>query len=140
MSVVALIDELRAAGVRVIKPRPNGTLHLPKHRLTPDLIERVRATKTVLVAYLRAADAQAAAGEALALFARLKTFTLPAARAIAKRYAACPLLDADAQADASVILAILQGIEREFIALGGGPDPELDEIATAVTIAFPTPD
>jgi hypothetical protein len=52
MKAEALVTELRAAG---IEPRPNGNLYLaPKARLTPALIERVRAAKTVLLAYLSA--------------------------------------------------------------------------------------
>ena len=63
MNAISLLTELQAAGIRV-EPRPAGKLRLtPKDRLTPELIEQVRAAKAELLTLLgsqSAADAKAA--------------------------------------------------------------------------------
>jgi putative transposase len=67
---------------------------------------------------------------------------MPAARMIAERCSARlvqshdgePVDEADAPAS---FLAVLQDIERELIASGGGPDPELAGASGAVEAAFP---
>lgn len=80
---------------------------VPKDRLTPDLVERVRAHKAELLAHF--ADKQARA-EALATLARLNSFTLPAGRMDAARAIALRL--ADAPNDPAVIVAVLRELER----------------------------
>lgn len=87
------------------------------------------------------------AGEALVLLQRLKTFTLPggrmpAAREIARRCAfrlqprenGKPTGEAN---DPVRILAVLREIERELIALGAAPDPELAAAFEMVQRALP---
>ena len=52
MSARALLDQLKAQGIKV-ETRPNGNLHLtPKARVTPDLLEAVRQQKPALLALL----------------------------------------------------------------------------------------
>ena len=140
MNAVELLTELRAASIRVIEPRPNGNLYLaPKARLTPELIERVRAAKAALLAHLRAEQDRTTAAEALALLQRLKTFILPAgrmpaARAIAERL--LPLL-AVPELDPAETLAALRAVEAKLIELGGACDPELADAIGVVSRTFP---
>jgi hypothetical protein len=52
MSAQALLDELKAMGIR-LEPRPNGKLHItPADHLTPELLEAVRRHKTEILATL----------------------------------------------------------------------------------------
>lgn len=51
--MIELLTELRAAGIRIIEPRPNGNVYVaPKACLTPELVERIRAHKAALLALL----------------------------------------------------------------------------------------
>jgi hypothetical protein len=148
MNAIDLLNELRAAGIR-IEPRPVGKLRLtPKDRLTPELIEKVRAAKAELLLLLApqsTAEAKAAtthtdpAAKAMTLFARLRGCALPAgripaARAIAERLR--PLLG-DPSFDPAQAVVALQAAEAELTALGGTYDPELADAITLVTDAFP---
>jgi hypothetical protein len=54
MTATEVLSELRKAGIRV-EPRPTGNLYLaPRCRLTPELIEQVRAHKAEILNYLKA--------------------------------------------------------------------------------------
>jgi len=87
------------------------------------------------------ADAAAdPATEALRLLERLKCFTLPRGRMEAARQIVCrlePLLHVR-EIDPVQALAVLRQIERDLIALGGAPDPELGEVVETVRRAFPS--
>jgi hypothetical protein len=147
MSPEALLDELAAQGIR-LEPLPNGNLFAtPKERLTTELMERIRQHKPGLLVCLRIKQQSALADEGLALLWRLKCFTLPAgrmpaAREIAERCVARLVLWEDGEPisvadDAASILAVLRDIERELIAIGGCPNPELAETAEMVERTFP---
>jgi hypothetical protein len=148
MNPVVLLNELRAAGIWV-EPTLAGNLRLtPKNRLTPELIEQVRAAKPELLALLApefADDSEASAtpidpvAKALTLIARLRAYVLPdgripAARIIAERLVP---LSGVTKLDPSQALAALQAAEAELMTLGGTYDRELADAIALITNAFP---
>ncbi|GEM_PF-3170432 len=77
--------------------------------------------------------------EALEVLRRLKCYTLPAGRMAAARLLARglePLLRAP-KLDPARALTALQQLERDLIALGGRPDPELAAAVELVERVFP---
>jgi hypothetical protein len=127
------INRLEKRAVRLTVERDKLVVDAPEGALTPADLERLRALKPHLLAYLRQRQA---ADKALSLLNRIKTYTLPtgrmpAARVLAERLR--PLAEADAEA----ILAALEAFERELVELGGQPDPELLEAVEAVEGVFP---
>lgn len=135
-----LMQELAAAGVRV-EARPGGRLHLsPKAKLTPDLIERVRAAKPSILECLRARagaiDNRTVADKCLAIIARLRCYTIagelmPVVRMLAETLTPLAASDPDA------ILIALQDLERELISLGAAADPVLADAVAMVAGGFP---
>jgi TubC N-terminal docking domain len=148
MNAAEILNELSARNVRPLVIDGKLKLRGPADRVTPELVERVRAHKAELLAVLAAppaADAKAAithtghAPEALTLIARLRGYTLPAgwmpaARAIAERL--CPLLTAP-EMDPAQALAALQNVEAELVALGGTNDADLAEAIGLLTGTLP---
>jgi hypothetical protein len=139
----ALLAEAARRGIELYPDGHTIRYRSPKTALA-DLKPMLAAHKGELLTLLCAEQDRA---EAPALLKRLKTFTLPAgrmpaARMIAERCSARlvqshdgePVDEADAPAS---FLAVLQDIERELIASGGGPDPELAGASGAVEAAFP---
>jgi hypothetical protein len=107
---------------------------------------RICRHKPALLVCFRVKRQCALTEEALALLQRLKCYTvpagrMPAAREIAERCASWlvrrddgePVSEAD---DAASILAVLRDIERELIAIGSSPDPELAEAVEIVQGTF----
>jgi hypothetical protein len=139
MSLDELLIELSARKVRVVMADGRLTLRGAAEGITAELVEQVRQHKVGL-------RESVITGQALALLARLKGYSLPAgridaARIIASRCAARHLKreggPQDRAADASSILAGFQDIERELIANGGRFDPELAKAIEAVEREFP---
>jgi len=132
MNAEALLSEFRARGIRV-DPRPDGRLLLtPKANLTPELIEEARRLKPELLARVQI-------DQALAIIRRLKIMILPAGRMPAAAVIVellKPLLEATDPQPAET-LARLEGVERELMALGAEPDPEIAEALMIVESGFP---
>jgi hypothetical protein len=143
MTPQALLYEAAQLGIELYPDGDTIRYRGPKPALA-DLKPKLAAHKAELLTLLQAEQDRV---EALALLNRLKTFTLPAGRMPAVRMIAeaCaarlvqshdsePVNEVD---DPAFILAVLQEIEPELIALGGSPDPHLAEAITLVTGAFP---
>ena len=143
MTPQALLTEAARRGIELYLDGQTIRYRGPKTALA-DLKPMLAAHKGELLTLLCAEQERA---EARALLKRLKTFTLPAgrmpaARMIAERCSARlvqahdgePVDEAD---DPASFLAVLQDIERELIALGGFPDPELAGAIGAVEASFP---
>ncbi len=143
MTPQALLAEAARRGIELYPDGHTIRYRGPKTALA-DLKPMLAAHKGELLTLLCAQQDRA---ETLALLKRLKTFTLPAgrmpaARMIAERCSARlveshygePVDEADNPAS---VLAMLQQIEHELIALGGCPDPELGGAINAVEALFP---
>jgi hypothetical protein len=72
------------------------------------------------------------------LLNRLRCYTLPGGTMPVVRELADRLTPFARSSDPAVILDALRGFEREFIVLGGGPDPELTDAVAMVESAFPS--
>jgi TubC N-terminal docking domain len=147
MNAEAFLNELSQLGVH-IEPLPNGNLYAaPTDRLTAELIDRIRQYKPDLLEHFRAKKVFALADEALTVLRRLKCYTLPSGRMAAAQEIAdrCafelllwdngePLGEAD---DPASVLNVLRNIERELVAIGGFPDPDVAQTIEMVERTFP---
>lgn len=144
MTVEGLIHNLESLGASLAVEGDQLVIEAPQGVLGREEVERLRAHKPELLAFIRAEQACA---KALKTLNRLMTLTLPtgrmpAAREIAERCADWlvrwedgePVDEAD---DPASILTVFRDIERELTALGAQPDPELAETVALVEQAFP---
>jgi hypothetical protein len=139
MNVAAILKECARRGIR-LSVDGERIIARPLSAVAPELREAASEHKAELIEALQAS-------EALLLLDRLKTFSLPngrlsAAREIAQRCGARLVRwehgePADEADDPSSILAVLRDIERELVALGGAPDPELAKTVETVKRSFP---
>ena len=146
MTPQGLLAEAARRGIELYPDGHTIRYRGPKTALA-DLKPKLAAHKGELLTLLRAAQDRIAAGNALAHLQRLKTYTLPAGRMAAAREIAWRCGErlmvwangepADLTDDPIRILHALQDIERELVALGGAPDPELADAIKGVTDTFP---
>lgn len=144
MTVESLIHNVEARGASLAVEGDRLVIEAPRGALGREEVERLRAHKPELLAFIRAKQDR---GQALALLQRLKVYTLPAgrmgaAREIAERCAERLVRwqageQMDEADDPASILAVVRNIERELIELGAEPNPGLAATVRMVEGAFP---
>jgi len=139
-AVAEILSELNAQNVRPVVEGGKLKLRGPAERVTPDLVERVRADKAELLSMLADPNPPPEPVDAsLALLHRLRGYTIlsgrmPAARAIAN--CLCPFLSMP-EIEPVVVLAALQAVEMALRQMGGEYDADLANAIWLVNSAFP---
>jgi hypothetical protein len=151
VTVLELLDEAARRGIELY-PDGNFVRYRGPKTAVADLKAKLAANKVKLLVHLRAkqeeakidrlvrADAEqedTPADKALALLDRLRCYTLPSGSMAVVNQLADVLAPFARATEPAAILSALRDFEHELIALGGAPDPHVDEAFGMVERSFP---